>query len=220
MNFPTASSLGFFLITGPIVLCFCLFFIIKYVKFLYASYILHVEPQHVPMHVGFPDGHMLLPFIIASLVIGSVHLLGSYSTMSNGKTFRNMKPESIRAIEVQKLRSEGKLEDTRIERIEDPQIILEAFNSVQNPVSYARNHEHYLDGYLLHFVKKEPDSRRDCYLSVYRKTEQSVDRIVDVDIVVPQVNSVNWGAVSNAGEFTCPVFMEWVKKRIDPLFWR
>jgi hypothetical protein len=221
MNFPTATNLGMFLITGPIVLCFCLFFIIKYLQFLYARYILHVEPRpNSTTFMKLPEGHMMIPFILATLLIGSVHFWGSSSSMANGRAFKNLRPEGIKVIEVQKLKSEGELEGARIERIEDPQIIAEAFNSVQGASSYPRNHEHFLDGYRLHFVNRDPEARKDCYLSVYRKTKQyrTEDRIVDVDIVVPHVGSVSGGAVNDAGEFSCPSFWGWVKKRVDPLF--
>jgi hypothetical protein len=59
-----------------------------------------------------------------------------------------------------------------------------------------------------------PGSPADRYLSVYRRSSGAGA----VSVVIPHLGENHAGTVNHAGEYSCPEFLDWVAKRIDPLF--
>jgi hypothetical protein len=53
----------------------------------------------------------------------------------------------------------------------------------------------------------------DLYLFAYRRNERGAR----VDVVVPSVSRRIGGFTMEAGEYSCPAFLNWLESEVDPL---
>lgn len=207
MDFPSTWQLirhfNVFLLSGPVVLVVSAGFWFQWARSFRT-------PATVPMKT--PRSRLLL-FAVATLVIGAVHFLGIYASVRNAWKFR-FEPREVAEIRVVRVSEEGTPLETPTKSISDRMLLTDGLSSLSHAESRRRNHEHYLDGYRMQIVMSAGASAVQRYLSVYRKSS----RAGPVTVVIPHLEPGHQGTVQNAGEYTCPAFLDWVAKNVDPLF--
>jgi len=205
MDFPSAGQLirhyNAFLISGPLVLAVSVGFWISWIRSL-----------RKPPVAGTSGGrHRLLPFALATLLIGSVHFLGIYASVANAIRFR-FDPKDATELRIVRATEEGRVVDEPPRTISDRALIAEGLSRLALSESRRRNHEHFLEGYRIQIIV--PGSTTERYVSVYRKSSGGGS----VTVTVPHLGAGHAGTMSNAGEYSCPGFHDWVARNVDPLF--
>jgi hypothetical protein len=147
----------------------------------------------------------------AALLIGVVHFLGIYASLANARNFR-FDPKDVAELRVVRMGEEGRATSGDPKTIRDRAMLDDGLSRLVESESRHRNHEHYSDGYRIQIVI--PGSPADRYLSVYRRSSGGGA----VSVVIPHLGASHAGTVNHAGEYSCPEFLAWVAKSIDPLF--
>jgi len=147
----------------------------------------------------------------AALLIGLVHFLGIYASIVNAWNFR-FDPKDVTELRIVRMDEEGRAGSSGAKTLADRAALADGLPRLVASESRHRNHEHYSDGYRIQIVI--PGSREDRYLSVYRRSSGAGA----VSVVIPHLGASHAGTVNHAGEYSCPSFLDWVAKTIDPLF--
>jgi hypothetical protein len=215
MNFPNPLELAkqyhMFLFSGPLVLTWSIFIWVHFFRSVAG------KTQNMPLSNKPATPSQLFMFATISLLIGTIHLWGTYTSVFNGLKFYVLESSQITAFRIQLLKNEGEKpsKEAIAITVSDSRLIQESWRQLTNAKSRMRNHEHYADGYLIQLFLGNPPQESNLYLSIFRTSSKGLP---DADVVIPHIGTDSQGTINNGGEYRSPEFFDWIDKNVDPLF--
>jgi len=207
MDFPRLAQLvrlyNVFLVSGPIAFTVGVVFLVRWMR---------ARRQPTEGNRKARQTSQLVGALVA-LVIGLVHFLGIYASLSNALRFR-FDPKEVTELRIVRMGGEGTTGPMISRTLSDRSLIEDGLARLVSSECWWRNHEHLEDGYRIQIVIPGSALEHDRYLSLYRRSSRSGS----VAVVIPHLGEGHVGTMSNAGTYSCPAFQEWAARVIDPLF--